>query len=180
MDSKQRFAASLGRSLILGAQENRDRRRVPVVAVDDIRNKTDQGQGLQSRPAEIGILFAFGVATFIDRSAEVIFVVDEIIDDIADFDGLHAHILGPPSQMHIEVADMPQLPHIFAFDLAVERQHDPHIQPQLAQLPGQRPDHVRQASGLCKGRAFRPHNQYFRVAAGDFHYTIAPFLMITG
>ena len=91
---------------ILLAQEHRNQRRVPVVAVDDVREEIVQVQDqLQHRLGEEGHALAV-VELAVDLVAvEVVLVVQKVVGDALHLEREQAAVLFAPAQRHLERGD---------------------------------------------------------------------------
>ena len=144
-------------------QINGDQGRLPVVAMDYVRNPIHIVQRRQGRFGEVAV---FGnvvneIGIWVS-GAEKFLVVNEIIDDAVP-DILHnAHIegLAVRTEVHLERASVNHFLLIFPGDTFVSRENDLNIAVLLYQRLGQRVHHITQTAGLNKGIALRPdkHN----------------------
>ena len=72
---EQGLHASVDVVAVLGAQQHGDHGRMPVVAVEHIREETEVGYCVEHGAGEEGILLAFGHAAAVYAVAEVVLVV---------------------------------------------------------------------------------------------------------
>ena len=113
--------------VVHAVEKVRDQRPEPVVDMDDVGKEVQRGQHLQNRAAEVD-----GPRVVVAKSEHPVAVVqrrtvDEVHDHLAQpaLEDRRRHQVG--AQWHLEVGD--DRPQLVAgdFDLAVPRQHDPHV-----------------------------------------------------
>ena len=148
--------------LVLQLVQHRDQAGLPVVAVQHVRDEVDLCQGLHDRAAEEREALALVAAHAVDVvPAEVLLVIDEIVGDAGVLQALDAHVLPPPAEVDVEVQHMLHLRTPLRADGLVQGQYDAHVLAGLVDLPGKRPDHVRQAAGLYERHAFGTSEKNF-------------------
>ena len=156
MDSQHDLGAAQRRILEHGAEINRDQTRLPVVAVDHVRDPVHIVQGCQSCLAEIAELRDVGDQVRVGISvAEELFVVDEIINDAVP-DILHdAHIVGLAvrAQIHLECAAVHHLLLILLRDALISRKDDLDVAVLLDQRLRKSVHDIAQSAGLDEGIA---------------------------
>ena len=160
---------------VLGLQQQRHERRLPVVAVDDVGRKVEEFDRREHRLAEIRKALAV-VAVTVDAAvaAEVVLVVDKIDLELFPprFQPHHAHIFPPPRERHVKAAEKFRLILAGVFDRAVIRQKQRHLvfrQPRERQR--QRLHDVSQPAGLDIRRCLGGSD-------GNFHRLFAPLLIL--
>ena len=91
---------------VLGFQQQRHQRRLPVVAVHHVRLQADKRHRSKRRLRKIRIALAVVRAAVDAAAAEIVLVVDKIDLELlsAAFQAQKPHIFPPPCQRHIEVA----------------------------------------------------------------------------
>ena len=148
--------------VVLGPQQHGNHRRVPIVDVDDLRLKSDDRQRVDHRAGEVGVLFTLEIGAAVYGMAKVMFIVDKVNRNPVPVVEFHTHVTGMPADIDAEADDVPNLLTVPLLHDPVKRQREANIKPQIFELPGQCSDHIRQASGLGKRRAFRAGHEYPR------------------
>ena len=168
VDGQHGFQRPLGPELVLGFQQEGQGRRVPVVAVQHLRPEVQQGNQLQHRPLEKGVLLHLGAAAPIDGVAEIVFAVHQVDGQAVQLQLLQPGVLVPPAQVHIDVGHVLHPVGVFLLDTAVIGRDDPGLKALIGQGPGQAPRHVRQAPGLAQRGALRRRQQHGRQGLPPF------------
>ena len=149
-----------------GVEIDRNEACLPVVAVDDVRLEPDDGEGCQDRLVEENelpeVLRHAGVGVAV---GEVLFVVDEVVDDAVLFEFHDADILhdARARDVHVEVADILHALFILVRDARVFRHHDPYVDAFRSKSLGQGAHDVSESARLREGVAFGTDKQYFHV-----------------
>ena len=134
-------------------------RRLPVVAVEDVRHPVQAGQQVDDRVAEKGEALAVVKLTVQAAAAEVFFVVHEVPGHAPVMEGEQAAVLMPPAQVHVDIpAEGHFLPPLGA-DLVVQGQDDGGLDTLRRQGGGEAAGHIGQAAGLAEGIGFAGHIQ---------------------
>ena len=133
----------------------------------------------QALRAGKGVLLTLGLAAFIDWTAEIIFVINEIIGHTIRNQTFDTNVLTSPAKMDPEINEMCGFSAVLLLNDTVEWNHDAHIQPQCGQIARKRSDDVGQAARFGERRAFRTDDQN-RCSGFLCHQTFAPFGIITG
>ena len=139
-----------GRQSVFVFQIHDRQRALPVVRVQDVGHKADDGQQFQRRLAEEGVALAV-VILAVERSAfEIIFVIDKVIGHAVADAGKNPAVLLPPRERDGDALDERKLGAVFFLHRAVQRQDDAHVAiPRRRGGDGrrQRADHVPQPAG---------------------------------
>ena len=163
------------RRVVLRPEQQRDQRRLPVVAVDHIRLQADEAHRRQNGLAEKREALSVVRLAVDPRAAEIVLIVDKINFQLL-FPGLepeNADIFAPPRQRHIEIPQKFLLEAVVVFDRAVKRQKYAHlVLGNLGQRLRQRLHHVAKAAGFEKRRGLGGGHCYFHMTA--------PLLMTSG
>ena len=158
-----------GRILEQGPQIHRGQGRLPVVAVDNVRDPVHEVQGGQSglgEEAELGDVpddGGVGVAV-----GEELLVVDEVIDHTVPYVFHNTDIEAPAvgAEVHLEFAPVDHPGLVLPGDAPVAGEDDLHVAIHPAQGLGQGVHHVCQAAGLYKGIALRADKGHASSGAG--------------
>ena len=121
-------------------------RRLPVVAVEDVRHPVQAGQQVDDRVAEEGEALAVVKLAVQAAAAEVFFVVHEVPGHTPVMEGEQAAVLMPPAQVHVDIpAEGHFLPPLGA-DLVVQGQNDGGLDTLRRQGGGEAAGHIGQAA----------------------------------
>ncbi len=145
---------------------------MPVVAVEDVGGEVEVWQRLEHRPAEKGEPLAVVVEAVQPLATEVVFVVDEIIDQAVILEALDAAVKLPPAEGHLQALRINHLLPPRGRDVAVLGHDDPHVQALAGQFLGQRAGDVGQAARLGERHGLGGDEQNLLG-----HHTIIPFSM---
>ena len=170
----------------LGLQVQRNQRRLPVVAVDDVRNPFQIVQRRQRSLGEIAVLrnilpeARIGIAP-----VEEFTVVDEVVDDAVHLQLHDADIEGSPlqGQVHHEGTLVLHLLLVLILDAGIQRENHPAFTAFTDQGPGQRVHYVPQSAGFHKRITFRTYkgdlaNRFLFFHSDSSPYDrLSPFLM---
>ena len=137
---------------VLGPEQHAQQPALPVVAVEDVREETDPGQGLQDGPAEEGEAVALVLIAGVDPiPTEEGQVVHEVIPDPVLHHGVDAAVEPIPAHEHGEVRHMLHGADVGIGDQPIFGQDHPHVETLLVEGHGQGAHHVRKAAGLDEG-----------------------------
>ena len=152
-----------GVALIDGVQIDRHQRRLPVVAVNDVRMEPDGAHGGQHRLGEedkgdnVARHIRVGIA-----SAEEIVVVDEVESHAVPPVFLQTHIIhvAVTGEVHVKVGHIGHTVAEMLGNACVARQHDTDVKVSLiGKRLGECGHDVGQTAGLYKRIAFRTYKQ---------------------
>ena len=156
VDGEHDLGTAQRRILEHGTEIDRDQARLPVVAVDHVRDPVHVVQGCQSCLAEVAVLRDVGDQIRIGIAvAEELLVVDEIIDDAVP-DVLHdSHIVGLSirAQIHLKGAAVHHLLLILLRDALISRKDDLDVAVLLDQRLRKSVHDIAQSAGLDEGIA---------------------------
>ena len=115
--------------VVLGLEKQRNQRRLPVVAVDDIGLQADERHRSQGRLCKIRVPLAVVRAPIHAAAAEIVLVVDKIDLELLSpaLEPQKPHIFPPPSQRHVEVAQKFHVVFPGIFDPVIERDKHAHF-----------------------------------------------------
>ena len=134
---------------------------LPVMAVNQIRAKTDHGQDGQRRFGEERKFLDLEqhVVAIGFKAVEIVFVIDKVIFDSVVFRFQDSHILVLPVELHVKVVTVMEHILLVLVHAVVLGQDHPHVVIFLIDAFRQGADHIRQAACFDKGHALRCHKQ---------------------
>ena len=89
--------------LILRFQQERQHTGLPVVAMDDIRAEIHLEDRFHHGTGKERVLFTLGFPALINRAAEVVFIIYQVIGNIIINQFFHAHILRAPAKLYCKI-----------------------------------------------------------------------------
>ena len=108
-----------------GLQVDRNEAGMPVVAVDDVRPEAQRRQYAQNGFAEetefLDIVVVIGVRV---TAAEILFIIDEIVDDAVADKLFHADVTVTAVEKRLEIADRSHFIPVFLGNDGVRGDHD--------------------------------------------------------
>ena len=137
-------------------QVNRDQSCLPVMAVDQIRAETDHRKNAQSGFREKCELLdiPLRISVIGRKSAEIMFVVNEVERNIIQNRFKNAYILVLSGNIHIKVSNVFQFFFPFLLHACVIGQHDTHIVFLFVELFGERTHNICKTARLDKRHTF--------------------------
>ena len=160
VDGEDGLQRALGTPLVLGLDQEGQKRGVPVVAVQNLRLEVQQVQALHHRPLEKGVLLHLGLSAAVDGVAEIVFAVDQVDGQTIQLQLQQPGVFVAPAQVYIGVGHILHLVGIFLPHHAVIRRDDPGVKAQGVEVFGQPARHVGQAAGLAQRSALRRRHQH--------------------
>ena len=115
--------------VVLGLEKQRNERRLPVVAVDDIGLQTNERHGCKRCLCKIRVPLSIVRTPVHTAAAEIVLVVDKIDLELLSpaLEPQKPHIFPPPSQRHVEVAQKFHVVFPGIFDPVIERDKHAHF-----------------------------------------------------
>ena len=139
---------------------HRDKSRLPVVAVDDIRLEADHRQGWESRLAEEGKLLQIVIPVPIRAvTPEITLIINKIEGHALIFIFQDAHIPVLSQIIHIKMIHILHFIAEWLFDAQILRDHDTHIKILLIKTFWKGSDNVCQTSCFDKWNRLRCNKQ---------------------
>ena len=132
-------------------QVDGDQRRLPVVAVDDVRPELQVVQHFHHCPGEKAEALAVIGIAIEPRAAEVLLVIQEVPGDALPLQGEESAVAVPPAKVHIVITEIPELTAKALLHAPVEGQDHRGLRPLRRQGGWQGARHIREAPGLAEG-----------------------------
>ncbi len=142
------------------AQKNGSQRRVPIVAMENIRLKIRQIlNSLQHRLSKKGHALRLVAKTVKTIALKIIFIIQKVVGNIFIFQLLHAAILPTPAHRHLKISHMAQLGGKTLRQSRRLGQNQPHVCALSLQGRRQTAGNLAQAAGFEKGRCLKGGKQ---------------------
>ena len=115
--------------MVLGLEKQRNQRRLPVMAMNDIRLQADERHGCKRRLCKIRVPLSIVRAPIHAAAAEIVLVVNKIDPELFSpaLEPQKPHVFPPPSQRHVEVAQKFHVVFPRIFDPVIERDKHAHF-----------------------------------------------------
>ncbi|CDN44903.1 hypothetical protein BN871_FY_00070 [Paenibacillus sp. P22] len=157
------YGTDAAQNLILevtALEQERHEPRLPIVAVQHIEAGVHPADRFEHGDAEEHEALRIVAVAVQSAPAEVMLVVDEIIDDSADLSPEKSAVLHPPSHLDRERVDRLEMLQMLPRDAFIFGQDYAGSHPVFQQSFGQCADHVGKAARLSQGHSLRCHEQY--------------------
>ena len=115
--------------VVLGLEKQRNQRRLPVMAMNDIRLQADERHGCKRRLCKIRVPLAVVRAPIHAAAAEIVLVVDKIDLELLSpaLEPQESHVLPPPGQRHVKITQKFHVVFPGIFDPVIERDKHAHF-----------------------------------------------------
>ncbi|MPM89989.1 hypothetical protein SDC9_137105 [bioreactor metagenome] len=152
VDGKHRLGrGKLGHAVPFLQQVNGNQRRLPVVAVDNIRTPVQMARNFDYRAGKISKPFAVVIVAIYLGPLKVILVIHKPPGNAVPLKGVNPTVAAAPGELKIKALDKAHLVPPDFSDPLVKRENDSHLMPLGGQCRGQRAGHISQASDFDKG-----------------------------
>ena len=162
MDGEQRLDVVVPR--VLGIEQivvDRNKRRLPVVGMDEIGMEVDIGEHFQDRAREERITLGVIIEAVELVALEVILVIDEVVGAVVPSCPEQTAVLMSPRNRYGEVGDEVHLTLQLVGDRTVQRHNDAAVMTFAAYGMGQRTCHVGETAATRKRVGFTRAIKYF-------------------
>ena len=115
--------------VVLGLEKQRNQRRLPVVAVDDIGLQANERHGCKRRLCKIRVPLAVVRAPVHTAAAEIVLVVNKIDPELFSpaLEPQESHVFPPPGQRHVKITQKFHVVFPGIFDPVIERDKHAHF-----------------------------------------------------
>ena len=115
--------------VVLGLEKQRNERRLPVMAMNDIRLQADERHGCKRRLCKIRVPLAVVRAPIHAAAAEIVLVVDKIDLELLSptLEPQESHVFPPPGQRHVKITQKFHVVFPGIFDPVIERDKHAHF-----------------------------------------------------